>query len=64
MNNLVPVVSIPVNHRVDHALADGHADPMLLVLIETDIRCRAQNSGLSIINALECGRIILIQQCL
>ena len=64
MDNLVPVVPIPVHHGIHHALANRHPNSVLLVLVETDVGGRFQNYGLGFIHTFKSGWVILVQQCL
>ncbi len=60
VNLLFPVVTVAVNHRVDQAFPHRHADPMLLVFVETNLCRRLQNFGFRKIDALQRGGVVSI----
>ena len=52
MHLFAGVVAISVNHGVDHALAKGDADLVLLVFVETHFPCGSHHQFLGIVHAI------------
>jgi hypothetical protein len=63
MDLLITVVTITVYDGVDHAFANGHTNPMLIVLVETSLTGGFQDLTLGEIDALQGGWIVVIVQC-
>ena len=57
----VPVVPVAVHHGVDHAFPHRHADPVLFVFVETRLLGRLQNLALRQIDALQRGRVVMVE---
>jgi hypothetical protein len=62
VNLFVPVVTVSVYNRVDHAFSHGHAYTVLLILIEARIPGRAKDLSLGFIHAVERGWVLSIKQ--
>jgi hypothetical protein len=62
MNLFIPVVTVPVYNRIDHAFSHGHAYAMLLVFIESGLTRGPEDFRFGMIHAFERGRILSIKQ--
>jgi hypothetical protein len=62
MDQFVPVVTIPVNDRIDHAFSHSHADVKPLVLVETGFLGGSKDLFFGLIHAFERGRVVAIEE--
>ena len=63
VNLFVAVVSIAMHDGVDHAFADRHTNPMLIVFVKTCVSSGFQDLTFGEIDALKRGWIVMVEQC-
>ena len=62
VNMFVPVITVSVYYRVDHAFSHSHADTMLLVFIEADVGRGGLDLVRGDVDTFKRRRVFVIEQ--